>query len=67
MFAVAALWALAAPLPPAGQAERVQSRVEVFARIVAAAEVREGQTDVPHQRRQGLSPEQTPLTLIEFE
>ncbi len=68
MFVAAALWALAA-VPPASpsQAERSGARIQILARIIAAAEVREGQTDAPHQRRRVLSPERTPLTLIEFE
>lgn len=67
MFVAAALLALAAPSPPEGQTERVRAEIRVTARIISAAEVRDGQTDAPHQRRSGLSPEQTPLTLIEFE
>jgi hypothetical protein len=68
MFVAAALLALAAT-PPAspGQAERPGARIQIVARIVTAAEVRGGRSDVPHQRRRGLSPERTPLTLVEFE
>ncbi len=72
MLAALALSAIAAqmaplPAPAAGERTTLRAQAQVMVRIVAAAEVRGGRTDVPHQRRRGRAPEGFPLTLIEFE
>lgn len=63
----AALLALAAPSPAPPRAVPARARAVATIRIIQAVEVRDGRTAEPHQRREGLSPEGTPLTLIEFE
>lgn len=72
MFAAVALSAIAAqmaplPAPVGGERPVLRAQAQVLVRIVVAAEVRGGRTDLPHQRRQGRAPEGFPLTLIEFE
>ena len=70
---LSAIAAQMAPLPAAlpalvsGERPVLRAQAQVLVRIVAAAEVRGGRTDLPHQRRQGRAPEGFPLTLIEFE
>jgi hypothetical protein len=67
MLTLFASLALAAQAGQAPVAEPLRARISVFARIISAAEVRDGHTDEPHQRRKIVSTEGEPLTLIEFE
>ena len=63
--ALGALVAQLATLPAAPV--RVGARATVLVRIVIAAEVRNGRTEQPHQRRNGRAPDGSALPLIEFE
>lgn len=67
MLAAAALMALAAPVPRSVEPTPPRASAQVLVRIVRAAEVRNGRTDEPHQRRLGTSPDGGSMTLIEFE
>lgn len=67
MWTILASWALAAQAGQAPAPVRLRARVTAFARIVSAAEVRDGNTDVPHQRRKAVSSAGEALTLLEFQ
>jgi hypothetical protein len=67
MLTILASLALAAQAGQAPAPEPLRARISAFARIISAAEVRQGRTDEPHQRRKVVSTEGEPLTLVEFQ
>jgi hypothetical protein len=66
MLVAAAFLALAAPVA-ASEIPPERARIMAIVRIVRAADVRDGRTDLPHKRRPWRSPEGRPVTLLEFE
>lgn len=63
LAAAAALGANATREPP----RMARAQVAAFVRIIQAAEIRDGHTDVPHRRRIAIDTDGTRRILIEFE
>jgi len=67
-FALLAAAAQTIATPPVAQPpSRVSATSQVMVRIVRAAEVRDGRTSEPHQRRMRRDDEGRPQLLLEFE